>query len=134
MSTNPRILRFDEIEWVDESTNPNTPPELVAKAQEQGAGRKHVARGDGGFWCQYTTMPAGYHVPPHSHDQNELLIVVSGGCEVWPDGADGPSARLGPKDSVILAANHKYSFTCGPDGMEFFVLRPGDATASFNPS
>ncbi len=134
MSTEPRILRFGDIEWVDESKNLNAPAELIAKAKEQGAGRKHVARGEGGFWCQYTTMPAGYHVPPHSHDQNELLIVVSGSCEVWPDGADGPSAQLGPKDSVILAANHKYSFTCGPDGMEFFVLRPGDAAASFNPS
>ena len=42
--------------------------------------------------------------------------------------------ELGAKDSVILAANHEYSFTCGADGMEFFVMRPGDAAASFNQS
>ncbi|MYH72676.1 MAG: cupin domain-containing protein [Acidimicrobiia bacterium] len=131
MSTEPRVLKFDDIEWVDESKNANAPKELIEKAKELGAGRKHVARGVGGLWCQYSTMPAGYHVPPHSHDQNELLIVVSGGCEVWPSGANGPSMELRAKDSVILAANHEYSFTCGDDGMEFFVLRPGDAAASF---
>ncbi|WP_419919116.1 cupin domain-containing protein [Candidatus Poriferisocius sp.] len=132
MSIAPRILRFDDIDWVDETANPDAPAELVAKAQQLGARRKHVARGDGGFWCQYTTLPAGYHVPPHSHDQNELLVVLSGGCRVWPDGAGGPSENLGPRDSVILAANHEYSFTCGAEGMEFFVLRPGDSTASFD--
>lgn len=134
MSTEPKVLKFDDIEWVDESSNTDAPKELIEEAKKLGAGRKRVAQGEGGFWCQYSTMPAGYHVPPHSHDQNELLIVVSGGCEVWPSGADGPSMELGPKDSVILAANHKYSFTCGPDGMEFFVMRPGEAAASFNQS
>lgn len=134
MTTTPKILRFDDIDWVDETANASAPPEMIAEAKRQGAGRKRLAEGQGGFWCQYTTMPAGYHVPPHSHDQNELLIVLSGGCEVWPNGANGPSVDLGPRDSVILAANHDYSFTCGPDGMEFYVLRPGDAAASFNQS
>ncbi len=132
MTTTPKILRFDDIDWVDETVNPSAPAELVAEAQRRGAGRKRLAVGEGGFWCEYTTMPEGYHVPPHSHDQNELLIVLSGGCKVWPDGADGPSVDLGPKDSVILAANHEYSFTCGPDGMDFYVLRPGASTAAFD--
>ncbi|WP_420640156.1 cupin domain-containing protein [Candidatus Poriferisocius sp.] len=132
MSMEPKVLRFEDVGWVDEAANSDAPAEMVAEARRRGAARKYLAQGDGGFWCQYTTMPAGYHVPPHSHDQNELLIVLSGGCRVWPDGADGPSMDLGPKDSVILAANHEYSFTCGPDGMEFYVLRPGQSTAAFS--
>ena len=62
----------------------------------------------------------------HSHDHDELFIVVRGGCTFWPDGPEH-SMELAERDSVALAANHEYSFVCGSEGMEFFVVRQGEA-------
>ena len=39
--------------------------------------------------------------------------------------------ELGPKDTVTLAANHEYAFECGPDGMEFYVVRKGEAGVTY---
>ena len=56
MSTEPKVLHFEDIEWVDESKNPNAPKELIEKAKKLGAGAQ--ARGSGG---------GGLLVPVHHH-------------------------------------------------------------------
>jgi quercetin dioxygenase-like cupin family protein len=124
--TGPTIFEFDKIEWVDEHAEPNLAPKLVEAAEKLGARRKKIARGQGGFFHQFTTMPAGFEVPMHSHDHDELFIILEGGCRFWPDGSDH-SIELGPRDSIALAANHEYAFVCGSDGMDFYVVRQGEA-------
>lgn len=52
--------------------------------------------------------------------------MLCGGCTFWPDGSSH-SVELKPRDTVALAANHEYSFVCGSDGMEFYVIRQGEA-------
>ena len=128
-TSEPKLFPFDAIDWVDEHADGSADPAMVAKAERTGARRKKLARGEGGFHLQYTTMPAGFEVPMHSHDFDELFIVVGGGCTFWPDGPDH-SVELKPRDSVTLAANHQYAFQCGPDGMEFYVVRQGEASAT----
>ncbi len=122
----PTVFEFDTIDWVDERSEPHMAPRLVEAAEKSGARRKRLACGEGGFFLQYTTMPAGFEVPMHSHDHDELLIVLAGGCTFWPDGPDHP-IELKPRDSVTLAADHEYSFVCGPKGLEFYVVRQGEA-------
>jgi quercetin dioxygenase-like cupin family protein len=122
----PTLFEFDAIDWVDERSEPFAAPKLIEAAERMGARRKKLARGECGFYQQYTTMPAGFEVPMHSHDFDELLIVVAGGCTFWPDGPDR-SVELKARDSVALAANHEYAFLCGPQGMEFYVVRRGEA-------
>lgn len=125
----PTIFAFDDIDWVDEHAEPHPAPKLIEEAERTGARRKRIARGEGGFFQQFTTMPPGFEVPMHSHDHDELLIVVAGGCRFWPDGPDR-SVELKARDSVALAANHPYAFVCGPEGMDFYVIRRGDAGVS----
>lgn len=125
----PTLFPFDAIEWVDERAESKGAPKLVAEAERRGARRKRLARGEGGFHLQYTTMPASFAVPMHSHDFDELFIVVSGSCTFWPDGSER-SVELKARDSVTLAANHEYAFTCGPEGMEFYVVRQGEASVT----
>jgi len=127
--TGPKLFPFDGIDWVDEHKDSLAPKELIEAAEETGARRKKLAQGQGGFFLQYSTMPAGFEVPMHSHSFDELFIVVSGGCSFWPDGPDH-KVELKARDSVTLAANHEYAFTCGPEGMEFYVVRTGDAGAT----
>ena len=125
-TSKPTVFEFETIDWVDERREPHMAPKLVEAAEKSGARRKRLATGEGGFFLQYTTMPAGFEVPMHSHDHDELLIVLAGGCTFWPDGPDHP-IELKPRDSVTLAADHEYSFVCGPKGLEFYVVRQGEA-------
>lgn len=125
----PTVLKFDDIDWVNERKEPNQAPKLIEAAEKTGARRKRLAQGEGGFFYQYTTMPAGFEVPMHSHDHDELFIVLEGGCTFWPDGPEY-SVELKAQDSVALAANHEYAFKCGSEGMNFYVIRQGEAAVT----
>lgn len=126
MSTEAKLHLFDDIDWVDEMADPTAPLSVIESGQRAGAKRKRVIEGDGGFHLQFSTMPAGFHVAPHSHDHDELFIVLSGGCTMWASGPD-EGVEMGPNDSATLAAGHDYAFTCGADGMTFYVVRNGRA-------
>jgi quercetin dioxygenase-like cupin family protein len=115
----------DEIEFPDESASPTAPRELVDSAQRSGARRKYLARGEGGFFSQVSWFPAGYTVPPHRHDHDELIMVVEGSLKML-DG--GPT--LGPLDSMVLSAGHEYGFSAGPEGMTFVTIRTGPSTTT----
>ena len=128
--TTPSILKFGDIDWVDESGESGAPSALVEEAAKTGARRKRLVKGEGGFYCQYSSMPAGFAIPGHTHSFDELLMVLSGGCTLTTDGVEG-QIDLTARDSVVLAADHEYGFEVGPEGMEFVVIRTGDATSSF---
>ena len=122
----PKVLIYDEIEWDDVLANAKAgtapPRELVEQAKKTGARRKKLARGEGGFFMNRSVLPAGFRVPPHKHDHDELMVVLSGGCR-FDDGL----ADLGPDDAIVIRASYRYGFTCGPEGMEFLTIRTGEA-------
>jgi quercetin dioxygenase-like cupin family protein len=125
------IFQLEKIDWVDERAEVKRAPEaMIAQAERSGAGRKRLARGQCGFFSQYTRMPAGFHVPAHSHDHDELFIVLAGGCTLTLDGAQ--SLELVACDSAALAAGRPYAFTTGPAGIEFMVVRRGEAGSIFS--
>ena len=85
----PVFFHVDEMPWPDESTT-NAPRELVEEAKRKGARRKFLARGEGGFHSQYSVFPPGYTVPPHSHDHDEMIVLLAGSCSLL---GDGPTLR-----------------------------------------
>ena len=115
----------DEIEFPDEAASPTAPRELVEDAQRSGARRKYLARGEGGFFSQVSWFPAGYTVPPHRHDHDELITVVAGSLTMLDDGP-----TLGPLDSMVLTAGHEYGFRAGPDGMTITTVRTAPSAAT----
>jgi quercetin dioxygenase-like cupin family protein len=125
----PTVLIYDEIEWDDvlKTAKPGTAPprELVEQAKKTGARRKKLAKGEGGFFMNRSVLPAGFRVPPHHHDHDELMVVLEGGCS-FDDGL----AELGPNDSIVIRASYRYGFTCGPEGMEFLTIRTAEAGIS----
>ncbi len=129
MALDPTVLIYDEIEWDDvlKTAAPGKAPprELVEQAKRTGARRKKLARGEGGFFLNRSVLPAGFRVPPHAHDHDELMIVLNGSCRF-----DDEVADLGPDDALVIRANDRYGFTCGPEGMEFLTIRTGDAGTS----
>ena len=129
MAEEPTVLIYDEIDWDDvgKSSPPATAPprELVEQARKTGARRKKLAKGEGGFFMNRSVLPAGFRIPPHTHNHDELMIVLSGGCE-FDDGV----GKLGPNDSIVIHARYRYGITCGPDGMEFITIRTGESATT----
>ncbi len=130
MALDPTVLIYDEIEWDDvlKTAAPGKAPprELVEQAKQTGARRRKLARGEGGFFLNRSVLPAGFRVPLHAHDHDELMIVLNGGCRF-----DDEVADLATDDAIVIRANYRYGFTCGPEGMEFLTIRTEDAGMSF---
>ena len=116
-TTGPAFFQIDQLDWADESKE-GAPPELVEEAKKKGARRKFLARGEGSFHSQMSEFPAGYVVPMHSHDHDEMLVILAGGCTML---GGGPTLKA--KDSVVLLGGFEYGFEAGPDGMTFLTIR-----------
>ena len=121
----PTVLIYDQIDWDDlmRARPAVAPPrELIEKARGSGARRKKIIKGEGGFFMNRSVLPAGFRVPPHHHTHDEILVILKGGCEF-----DDDLATLGADDSIVIHANYRYGFTCGPEGMDFLTIRMGEA-------
>ena len=127
----PSVWIYDEIDWDRplETADPGTrpPKALVEQAKKAGARRKKLVQGEGGFFMNRSVLPPGFRVPLHQHNHNEMLVVLRGGCEF-----DDGFASLSADDTIVINANTRYGFTCGPDGMEFLTIRTGEAAISFS--
>lgn len=119
-STEPAFFLIDELPWPDEAKEGNAPRELVEEAQRLGAKRKFLARGQGGYYSQYSVFPPGYTVPMHSHDHDEMIVILAGGCTML-----GGGPTLAAHDSVVLRGGFEYGFTSGDAGMTFMTIRTG---------
>ena len=62
---------------------------------------------------QYVEYAAGHTDPIHSHDTDEVFIVISG--ELWLD-----EASSGPGSVVFIPRDTEYSVRGGADGVRFF--------------
>ena len=100
---------------------PGTDPGAAAEAGRQGAARRFLAQGDQGFYAQIVRMPAGFEAPVHSHDHEEVFMVLEGDCTF-----DGEP--MGRFDMTVVAANEAYGFVAGPAGLSFLVVRNGAAS------
>ncbi len=122
----PVIHSWEDAEWDDPLSGLNAEQKanlaLIEKAKSSGTKRKKIVRGEAGFFMNRSVMAPSFRVPVHSHDHDELLVVITGGCDF--DDA-GP---MGPGDSVTIHAGTEYGFTCGPDGMDFLTIRRGEAS------
>jgi MFS family permease len=119
------FLHYDAIDWADELSAPGAPRELVAAAHRLGARRKRMATGQGGFFMNHSVMPPGFTVPEHSHDHDELIVVLAGECTML-----GGGPTLCTHDAMVLRSGHRYGFTCGDEGMTFVTVRTGEAAVS----
>jgi len=114
------VHHFEAAEW-HVPVAPGTDPAAAEEAGRQGAARRLLAQGEGGFYTQVVRMPADFAAPVHSHDHSEVFMVLEGSCEF--DGE--PMSRF---DLVVVEANQPYGFTAGPDGLSFLVVRRGAAS------
>jgi mannose-6-phosphate isomerase-like protein (cupin superfamily) len=114
------IHRFGDVDW-HTPMSPGADPGQAADAAARGAGRKLLAQGEQGFYAQVVKIPPNFEAPVHSHDHAEVFMVLEGACEF--DGQ--PMDRF---DLTVVAAHEPYGFKAGPDGLNFLVVRTGQAS------
>jgi len=111
-------FHVDQLDWADDRASGTIPAEMLEEAARRGGGgRKHLATGESGFWSTWSTMPAGYTMPLHRHDDDEMVVVLDGGCTMAADGV-----TLEAHDSMVLPAGVVHGFTCGPTGMTLLTI------------
>ena len=115
-----RIYHFGEIDW-HVPVSAGTDPEAAKAAGDKGAGRKFLAQGDGGFYAQVVRIPPNFDAPVHSHSHSEVFMVLEGSCVF-----DGQPMQA--KDMTVVTANQPYGFVSGPDGLQFLIVRTGEAS------
>ena len=113
------LIRLAGLDYVDEHKESKAPAHLIEEAWKAGVRRKIMTRGEGGFFSHFSEFPPGYVTAAHSHDHDEMIIVVEGSIRF--DG--GPP--LGPLDTAVVQAGQTYGFIAGNDGVKFFNIRRG---------
>ncbi|MFV0259156.1 MAG: cytochrome P450 [Acidimicrobiales bacterium] len=69
-----------------------------------------------GFSLAYAWHKSGYPLPLHSHDSDCCYVVIAGEMQVGKE-------VLGKGDGMLVPADTAYTFTTGPDGVEFLEYR-----------
>lgn len=69
-----------------------------------------------GFSLAYAWHKSDYPLPLHSHDSDCCYLIIAGELKV---GAE----TLGKGDGMFVPAGSPYTFTTGPDGVEFIEYR-----------
>jgi quercetin dioxygenase-like cupin family protein len=109
--TGPRVIRSAQRPVL---TRPGGQPALQRLVDsEAGARALTVLSNDCG---------AGEAVRAHTHDVEEVLLVVSGSCEV---GIDGTTATVSEGDAVVIPAGQPHSFRARQDGTRVLGILAG---------
>ena len=116
-SDDARLVRTEDVAWDDLDKGSTTP-----EAMRKGVRRKWLLEGEGDFFVQYVEMPAGHVIAPHSHDHDELIVVLKGSATFPGLGSAGAD------DCLHLRADTPYSFEVGEDGIGFLIVRGAPAT------
>ena len=120
------VFAFSDIDWETPEQAPDGLRELSEKGWSQGARRKFMTGGEGGYHVQHSYMPPGFEVPPHRHDHDELFVVLEGSCRL----SDG--RWLTDYDMAVIDAGQEYGFEVGPVGLRFVVVRQGQAATTLS--
>ena len=84
--------------------------------------RSHHPGADDRLQMFEVRAPAGAAFNAHSHDEDEIILVVEGELHAG-------SHVVGPGGSMYVAGGTVYAFRAGPEGLRFFNFRPRlDAT------
>ncbi|MFT5201785.1 MAG: quercetin dioxygenase-like cupin family protein [Candidatus Aldehydirespiratoraceae bacterium] len=125
-SSDPIVRHLATLEWETKADQKAEVAALAAQADNVGARRSRLTTGQHGFHSHISEMPAGFDVPPHTHNISEHMTILAGSLNV----SDGTVLATG--DTVVIPANHLYGFTVGDEGVRFLVVRAADAATDFN--
>jgi hypothetical protein len=104
---------------VDESVQAGF-AKMMAIGAKAGSGEQAVCvfrePGEKGLSLCYAWFKSNYVLVKHSHDADCIYYVISGELHAG-------SAVLKPGDGIFVPCDHRYTFTAGPEGVEFVEFR-----------
>ena len=104
------IMHIDEAPWVrGEAPKPGGP---------RPRGGQLIGDLEKGPWIHINSVPAGTVVPPHVHNQDEIMYIVEGGFKMG-------SQDCGPGTVLYIEKDTQYGFIVGEQGVRFLNIRPG---------
>lgn len=124
MEQGPIFCHLNRLEWETAADQRAEVAALAAQADALGARRSRLTTGEHGFHSHISELPPGFCVPPHTHDINEIMVILDGSVEV----TNGVLLNAG--DVAVIPAGHLYGFTAGEQGVRFFVARTADAATN----
>ena len=83
------LTRYRDVEWFQPGENPDPDDTDLQKAW--------LHRGS--FFAHAIRLAPGYVIPPHSHDRDELMVVLAGSATL------DSGVVVEPPDTLLLAAN-----------------------------
>ena len=96
--------------------------EAMSPGELESGYRSHHPGADDRLQLFEVRAPANATFNAHSHDEDEIILVVDGELRAG-------SHVVGPGGSMYVPGGTVYSFRAGPDGLRFFNFRPRlDAT------
>lgn len=102
-------------EWETPSAKSTDSPEVRVLLGD--IRRKMIFQREGGFYAQVVRVPPGFTNPLHTHDYNELMVIIEGSCEFL--GA-GLTAQAG--DTAVIFAHRQFGYRAGPGGLQFMTI------------
>ena len=121
--TGPSFFQVDEIDWADEEKE-GAPRELVEEARKKGARRKFLARGQGSFHSQMSEFRAGYVVPMHSHENEQIAYVLEGALKfIFRD--HEVVVRAG--EMLVIPSDVPHAATALEDTLDLDIFAPARA-------
>jgi quercetin dioxygenase-like cupin family protein len=104
------VVQVDTIEFID---TPNGNAAAAVATASRGASEVSVIR--------QRQQPGGFN-PSHSHDREEVLVLLAGALEVT---VDGETRLLHAGDAIIVPAHTDHQLiNAGEDPAEWFLVAP----------
>lgn len=73
---------------------------------------------ENGPWVYIIERPADLEVPPHTHNQDEVVFILEGGLSF-------EGRWCGPGTLLSFPRRQRYGFTVGPEGVKWLMVRTG---------
>ena len=105
------IMHIDEAPWLrGKPRRPNGPIET---------GDQLIGDLGKGPWIHINSVSPNDVNTPHSHDEDEVIVIVEGSLTVTGD------RTCGTGTVIYIEKDTEYGFTAGPEGVRFLIIRPG---------
>ena len=110
-------MHVDEAPWINGEPSKGLPKKTGTQIIGDGE------YGEKAPWIVIASMEPYKLIPPHSHDQDEVIFIVEGSLTI------GDQDR-GPGTVIFVEKGTEYGFTVGGEGVRFLNIRPGLATVT----
>ena len=111
-------MHVDEAPWINGEPSKGLPKKTGTQIIGDGE------YGEKAPWIVIASMEPYKLIPPHSHDQDEVITILEGDLTLG-------DRTCGPGTVIFMEGDTEYGFTAGKQGVRFLLIRPGPSGIKF---